>query len=241
VKDIAIEVNEQATNTLLVGVIIELDRKGSQAAFRSYPIDLDDRANFERLIGERGLRGRLEVLSLLSGQLYIALDMYPGTEGFLLGRESETGLWEIPTLPSTKRQLVESALTSLHNFTEFDFKGSSEELKRLLLEAKTLLSDPQLKTAITNLDLALAEIHTLGAGLNTELKPLLTNASVMFDQANQTLRQLEMQVQPDSTLNRELVRALGETSAALSALRQLANQLERNPSSLITGKKEPNP
>jgi paraquat-inducible protein B len=244
VKDIYIEVGQNATNTLLVSVVIEIDRKRLQTAFGTHAVSLNDRAKFNTLVERQGLRGRLDVLSLLSGQLYIALDMYPGEQGFVLGQEGKNGLWEIPTLPSAKRELIQSALTSLNNFTKFDFKGASEELKGLLVEAKSLLDDPQLKSAITNLDLALVQINTLGTSLNTEARPLLTNAAVslkkatdMFDQANLTLQQLRMQVQPESTVNRELVRTLDQASEALNALRQLANELERNPSSLITGKK----
>ena len=46
---------------------------------------------------------------------------------------------------------------------------------------------------------------------------------------------------PDAALSRELVRTLEEARNALNALRQLAQEIEQNPSSLITGKKESRP
>jgi paraquat-inducible protein B len=271
VKRIFVQVEEKLTNALVVSVVIEIDIKSSKAVLKNYAIDLEDREQFDNAVNKMGLRARLELASLLSGQLYISLDLFPREPGFVLDRESRDGLWQIPTLPSAKRQMVESVLTSLNNFTEFDFKGSSEELKGLLVDlraqlaklrlgeattnlsetlvqAKTLLSNPLLKEAITNLNLSLAQIRQLGETLNTNINPLLAEAradlaqaGTMFDEAVHTLRQLKVQVEPDSTLSRELIRTLDEASAALNAVRQLADQLERNPSSLITGKKPSNP
>jgi paraquat-inducible protein B len=271
VEDISIEVDKHSTNGLLINVIIKIDRANAQARFRDYPLSMDDRTLFERTVTRMGLRGQLDVLNLLSGQLYVALDLFPGQEGFQLHREQEHGFWEIPTLPSTKSQLMRSLVTSLDNFTQFDFKGTSEELKLLLHEVRTevaqleldktsaslsetlarvneLLGNPHLKSAVTNLDDALAQIHQLGSTLNAQANPLLAQldadlkkAGAMFDGATQTLRQLQAQVEPGSALSRELVRALEEAGLALNALRHLAQEIERNPSSLIAGKKEKKP
>ncbi len=271
VKDIGIEVDEAGTNLLMISVVIEVDRESSGTAFRSFRLDLDDRESFDRLVRQRGLRGQLEILSLLSGQLYVALDMFPDEEGFQLNRERDHGYWEIPTLPSTKRQVIQSVVTSLGNIAEFDFKGTSEELKALLAdlrfnldrmeldrmstnlsrtlsEVHELIADPRLKGAITKLNGALTQFETLGQTLNGQVNPLLAEANTnlkkvgtTFDEATKTLRQLQAQVEPDSTLSRELIRTLEEARQALNALRQLAQELERNPSSLITGKKEPQP
>ena len=271
VKDIEIEAGQGSTNALMISVVIEIDQERSQAEFRGYPLNLDDRVWFDRAVRERGLRGQLEVQSLLSGQLYIGLDMFPDKGGFRLGPEKAHGYWEIPTLPSTKRQLMQSVLTSLGHFAEFDFKGTSEQLKGLLTELRSeldqmqlgklttnlsetlenvqvLLTNPELRNAVTNLNGALVQFQDLGRNLNDKLNPLLAEASTnlnkagtAFDEATKTLRQLQAQVNPDSTLSRELVRALEETSNALNALRQLAQEIQQNPSSLITGKKESKP
>ena len=271
VKEIAIELGQGPTNALMISVVVEIDRERSQNVYRGFPLNLDDRDSFERAVKERGLRGQLEIQSLLSGQLYIGLDMFPDREGFQLGPEKSHGYWEVPTLPSTKRQLMQSVLTSLGHFAEFDFKGTSEELKGLLTHLQSeltemelgrlatnlsdtlenvqvLLANPQLRSAVTNLNSALVQFQDLGQNLNTKLNPLLaeastnlTKAGTAFDEATKTLRQLQAQVSPDAALSRELVRTLEEARNALNALRQLAQEIEQNPSSLITGKKESRP
>jgi len=258
-------------DSILINVLIELDRKQIKDVFRNDAVHLDDRNLYETTIQEKGLRGRLDVLSMLSGQLYIALDFYPGKPGFQLSQEDQHGYWEIPTLPSTKREMMQSLVTSLQNMTELDFKGMSTELKGLLVdlrqdlarinigqintnlvqildEAKSLLGNPELTTAITNLNQTLGQLDQLAGKLNQKINPLLVDvdadlkkAGAMLDEGIQALRNLKMQVEPNGTLSRELVRTLEDASSALNALRQLAGQIERNPSSLITGKKESNP
>ena len=271
VKEIHIGVGEETNNLILINVVVEIDLQGAQASFGDYKIDLEDRKRFERMTKELGLRGQIDVLSMLSGQLYIALDMYPGQEGFQLDREEKNAMWEIPTLPSTKQKMMQSLVTSLENFTKFDVKGTSDRLQGLLgdlrgdlaamqlgrigtnlddtvVELKGLLGDPALRSAITNLDLTLAQLNQLGGTLNLRADPILLaaetdlkKAEAMIDEAGKTLRVLQAELGPDSTLSRELVRALDEASTTLIAFRQLVQEIERNPSSLITGKKETTP
>ena len=270
VSDVSLGVGG-TNNSMLINVLIELDRKQIKEVFSHDAVHLDDRDLFETTIQERGLRGRLDVLSMLSGQLYIALDFYSGQPGFQLSQESEHGYWEIPTLPSTKREMMQSLVTSLHNLTELDFKGLSSELKgllgdvrsdlarinigqintnlvRILDETQSLLANPELSTAITNLNQTLGQLDQLAGKLNQNINPLLADAGAslkkagaMLDEGIQTLRALKTQVEPSGDLSRELIQTLDQAGQALNALRQLVGQIERNPSSLITGKKESNP
>ncbi len=78
VKEIYLQPAKDPTQGILINVIIEIDRKKAQSMFREYRLDFNSRARFERMINERGLRGQLDVLSLVSGQLYIALNLSPG-------------------------------------------------------------------------------------------------------------------------------------------------------------------
>ena len=271
VKEVQIGLGNMTNDVFLINVVVEIDVKTAQSSFGDYKVDLEDPKRFERLTQELGLRGRLDMLSMLSGQLYIALDMYPGEEGYQLHEQSKHALWEIPTRPSTKRQLMQSLVTSLEKFTQFDVQGISGELRGVLTdlrgdltamrfgeigtnlvgslqELREILGDPQLRSAITNLNQTLAEFNQLGGSLNKQVNPLLAEVQSdlrktgnAFDEATKMFSQLQTQVNPDSTLSRELVRTLDDASRALNALRQLAEEVQRNPSSLVTGKKEPKP
>ena len=270
VKDVSLGIGE-TNNPFLINVLMEVDRQHLQDVVRGHSLDLDSRPRFEKTVKELGMRGRLEVLSLLSGQLYVALDVYPDQPGFQLNREDAHGYWEIPTLPSTQREMMQSLVTSLHNLTELDFKGLSTELKALLTELRAdvaqlnvgqintnlvgilgelqaFVGNPAMTSAITNLDRTLAQLDELGRSLNKNVNPFLLSADAdlkkagsALDEATQALRALKEQVQPGSDLTRQLIRTLDRVDATLNAVRQLAQELQRNPSSLITGKKESKP
>jgi len=270
VKDVSVGIGN-TNSAFLINVLIEVDREHLQDVVQGFALDLDNRPRFEKTVKDLGLRARLEVLSLLSGQLYIALDLYPDQPGFQLNQENNHGYWEIPTLPSTKREMMQSLVTSLNNLTELDFKGLSTELKGLLTdlrvdlaqlnfgqintnlvgvlgEVKTFVGNPALSSAITNLDRTLAQLDELGQSLNKNVNPLLVSADAdlkkagsALDEATQALRALKEQVQPGSDLTRQLIHTMDRVDQTLNAVRQLAQELERNPSSLITGKKESKP
>jgi paraquat-inducible protein B len=270
VKEVSVGVGN-TNSAFLINVRIEVDREHLQDVVQGVALDLDNRPRFEKTVKDLGLRARLEVLSLLSGQLYIALDVYPGQPGFQLHQENTHGYWEIPTLPSTQREMMQSLVTSLHNLTELDFKGLSTELKGLLTdlrtdlaqlnfgeintnlvgvlgELQTFVGNPALSSAITNLDRTLAQLDELGQSLNKNVNPLLVSADAdlkkagsALDEATQALRALKEQFQPGSDLTRQLIHTLDRVDQTLNAVRQLAQELERNPGSLISGKKESKP
>lgn len=271
VKEIRIGVGDETNGVFLVNVVIQIDLENTQASFGNYQIDIEDRIQFEKLTKDLGLRGQLDVQSMVSGQLYVSLDIQPDRQGFQLNHEEENDLWEVPTIPSTKQKLMQSLVTSLENLTQFDVKGTSEKLKGLLDDLRTdlkalkleqtgpdlaktvaelnsLVSSPELRTAITNLNITLNQMNELSGKLNDRVDPILTAAEVSLnkagttiDEATKTLRQLQAQLGPNSTLGLELVRTLEEASLTLNSLRQLAQEIQRNPSSLITGKKENTP
>lgn len=271
VKQINISVSEVLTNELLVNVIVTIDLESAQSSFQGEELNLDDREHFNKVISQLGLKGQLDMLSMLSGQLYIALDMFPGEVGFQLNEKGEGGLWEIPTLPSTKRQVMQSIVTSLGNLAKFDVKGTSEQLHGLLTDMRRdlaalqlknvgtnlaetvaamreVFSDRELRSAITNMNQTLVQINRLATNLDGRIDPLMSRldedlqkAGDMFDEATKAMQHMQTQLDPNAPLSRELVRTLDEASTTLSAIRQLAEQLERNPSSLISGKKETSP
>lgn len=268
-KEVWLGVSEDGSREL-VNVVIELDRKRLNQLFRHHPfLDMDDRVKFDELVKEKGLRGRLNVLSMLSGTLYIELNLYPDRPGFQLDDEETHGYWEIPTIPSEKTKLMTSLVTSLENLTKFDFGGASEEVKGLLGDlrkdlddlqfkkvgeglvgtldkADTLLGNPDLKVAISNLNLTMANMKELSGKLNKEANPLLAQAdddlkkaAAMLEEAKETLTALKAQVEPNSTLTRELISTLDEARESMNAIREFALQLQRNPNELITGKEKP--
>jgi paraquat-inducible protein B len=192
--------------------------------FRAALQDVQQRgALIRRLVEERGLRAQLKTGSLLTGQLYVALDYYPNAPKAKIDlRQAEVVL---PVMPGTLT-VLEAKLTSiLDKIDKVPFEAIGNELKKdlqdldqTLKSATTLLSDadaqlvPQLKT---DLD----DVHRT-----------LTAVEHAINNVNATL------LGPDAPAQQELRNALREFARAARSLRVLADQLERQPSSVIRGK-----
>jgi paraquat-inducible protein B len=180
-------------------------------------------AFLRRLIEERGLRGQLRSGSLLTGQLYVAFDYYPRAPKSKVDLSGDTP--ELPVVPSTLVELEAKLSGILDKIDKMPLDAIANDLKRdldsldqTLGAAKTLITNadaqlvPQLKTDLDDLHRTLGAVERAMTSADTSL--LQTNAP-----AQQDLRE-----------------ALQEFSRAARALRVLADQLERQPSSVIRGK-----
>ena len=67
---------------------------------------------------------------------------------------------------------------------------------------------------------------------------MLQAAQRALAQADRTLKTADSVIQPGGPANYELINALRETAAAARSLRDLADQLQRSPNSLLFGRPE---
>jgi paraquat-inducible protein B len=203
-----------------------LTRLNTKEERRAETILQDERARKEflrRLIEERGLRAQLRSGSLLTGQLYVALDFFPKAPKVKVDLSQATP--ELPVVPSTLIELEAKLGGILDKIDKMpldaignDIKKDLESLDQTLASAKKLMTDadvqlvPQFKTALDDLHSALGAVERAMNSADASL--LGANAP-----AQQDLRD-----------------ALQEFARAARALRILADQLERQPSSVIRGK-----
>ena len=189
---------------------------------------LDERkrnAFLKRLIEERGLRGQLRSGSLLTGQLYVAFDYFPKAPKVKIDLAQAAP--ELPVVPGTLVELEAKLGGILDKIDKMPLdaigngiKKDLESLDQTLASATKLMSDadaqlvPQFKTALDDLH------RTLGA-----VERAMNSADASLLGANAPAQQ-------------DLRDALQEFARAARALRGLADQLERQPSSVIRGKTE---
>ena len=184
------------------------------------------RAFVQRQVEDRGLRAQLRTGSLLTGQLYVALDYYPNARKLKIDLNQETP--EIPVVPSAFVELEAKLGGILDKIDKMpldaignDLKRDLENLDQTLTGAKKLINDadaqlmPGLKTDIDDLHRALVAVEQAMSSANTTL------------------------LEPNAAAQEDLRNALYEFSRAARSLRVLTDELERQPSSLIRGKTEP--
>jgi len=212
------------------------------------------RGNIDSLI-QAGLRAQLQLQSLLTGQLFIQLDFYPGTPVDLVGDEEYT---EIPTIPTPIEKItrkledfpVEKIMNNIISTSEgLNALVNSPELHQALVSLdetleniNRLVKSPELQQSITSLHAALDDLGALARHLDGRLEPLtsdvqatLNETRLAMTQARTTLESTQYLVN-DQKLLYSIDSALAEITAAARSVRELSDFLERQPQSLLRGK-----
>jgi len=212
-----------------------------------------------KLLIDRGLRGQLELQSLLTGKLQVAVSMHPDSEVNYAGIEK--GVPEIPTLPTTIQQLAQA-------FEEIDIKGMAEDIQKAVAGIEQLATSPELAEAVTSLNKTLKDFGKLARNVDDRVGPLTTSIEETLGDTRKLVNNVDTQVEPtfadlqkalnsaDLALKQAKVTVaslddvVGEGSPIMSALynallehqrmaRQingLATLLQRQPDSIIRGK-----
>src|SRR5215475_11161584 len=263
VKDIRLQL-EEGGEVNKIPVIIEIDLKKltSRGATTAPAVD---REAFNEFIVDYGLRGQLDMESLVTGLLYVALDFFPGTPINLVQQANADNKYpDIPTLPTTIEQAKSAVAHIFEKLQEIDFKELGANLQATLKGVNRTVNSPDLEATIRSLrqtmpkvDEAVVNIRNLAGTLDGKVKILADDlqhtsgdARVALKQAGDALKQtqetmkraeaavvnIETLTDLDSTVNYELVKGLRDVSSAARSLRALTDYLERNPRAPIFGK-----
>ena len=251
VTRISLVANARDSN-VTIPVYIRIDQKSFVRASGSSPSDFFQQEIIRRMV-QRGLRARLQLQSLITGQYRIELDFHSGTPANF---RSATPDMEIPTIPSpidtlqsTLSQLpLESMVQSLHSTLENIAKALGEgRLEKGLVafsetfeEARNILKDGSMRR---NAEAVLHRFNAATASLEQDLPASLT----AFRQAMQSMAAAAEQLHTVTTSAQNLIgrdsptvmdlrRLIRESTETARSLRELADMLERNPEALLKGK-----
>lgn len=164
---------------------------------------------------DKGLRAQLRTANLLTGQQYVALDMFKGVAPVKL--DSKTLPPRIPTLPSTVEQLQDALTRTLKRIDGLPLEQLSGDLRR----------------AIGTLDKTLRDVDSTMQHLDHDVSPELRDT---LAQAKGTLAEAERVLAADSPAQSELRETLKDVSRAAQSLQTLADSLDRHPEALLRGK-----
>jgi paraquat-inducible protein B len=165
-----------------------------------------------RLVGQlvvRGLRAQPRPASLLTGQLYLALDFMPRAPKAHFDQASMP--LEIPTI-----------------------RGSIDELQLRLASIVDKLDQLPLSDIGRHLDIDLTDVHeTLGHVERDTLPTAAATLSALHD----TLSNVDHTLASDSPLRESIERTLSEAQRAMGSVRSLSDYLNRHPESLVRGRR----
>jgi len=266
VVDLVVHYDDVANKSVVV-VTCELNRnvitdaQGGQLKI-SGPDDI-------KTMVDRGLRAQLGVLGLATGLLFVELDFLDPAQYPPPVLASPAKLVVVPSSLSAISEYQASLSEILSDLKKVDFAGISKEFKTLLattsqkvnaLDLKTLgdkvghaadavtafVDSPEAKQAFANLNAALTATQAAIAKLDAQVGPVSDDMRATLVAAQAAMKTLEATasstkqfVQQQGQVSDELTVALRQIAEAAGALENLANAIERNPSSLIVGKKKP--
>jgi paraquat-inducible protein B len=244
--------------SLLIPVIIELDlTKFAVIASEQKRDHLD-------LLIEKGLRGRLEIQSLVTGQLLIDFDFYPDSPVNLLAKNlSELNLdfKELPSIESDIQKLMKK-------IEDLPIEKIANEAYGLIVDFRQLIKSPDITESLATLNKTLKNADKFIKHLDEQVDPLATNtldaiedvrllvkntdqrtqpainsirkaaeeAILSLRQAKKTLKTADDVMAERSPLRLDVSDTLNEIADAARAVRILAEFIEQNPDALLRGK-----
>jgi paraquat-inducible protein B len=228
-------------------------------------INISDRKAHDRAV-ENGFRAKLDFESLISGQLFIALDFYKDTAPSVLHPQGNEDVFEIPPQPSDIDAILADLTKAIGNIGSVDFAGLAKDLQVVLKSAhdgidamhldqlgnsldkaansiSSLANGEQVKNSLESIRESFDQLTTTLKNLNPaigDLKPTLDQAKVALTNLQKSTADLAQILKPDSTLRYQLDSSLSEISAAAASIQQLSDFLQRHPNSILFGRKPSN-
>jgi paraquat-inducible protein B len=216
---------DESSDTFVVPVAIEVEPQVVRTK-SGERIDLRDREALRRLI-ERGLRARLRMQSILTGQLYVDLDFHPDKPARFVA--PDPAISEIPTI----RTAVQELTRKLEGFPMDTFLADVAAIGASLNQT---LNTPETRNLPRRLDATLKHLEALAARLDAKSGPILEETRADLAEmkkalvaAQSAMARLESAADrvgaladADSELVRNLTRASAELAGAAQTVRRLA-------------------
>lgn len=240
-------------SNVTIPVYVRIDERSFVRASGSTSPSESMQQEIVRRMVQRGLRARLQLQSLITGQYRIELDFYPATPANF---RSATPDMEIPTIPSPidtlqstlSKMPIEQMVNSLSAVLQNLALGlGDDKLGKALTaftetfqEAHGILHEGSIRT---NTELVLKNLSSASASVERELPATMTafregmqSMAVAADQLRMATASAQGILGRDSPTMNDLRRLLKESTDAMRAMRALAETLERNPEALLRGK-----
>jgi paraquat-inducible protein B len=265
VKNIRLQLEKGAqVNKIPVIIEIDLEKLTSRGATGEIAQDLP---TFHKSIIKMGLRGQLLMESLVTGLLYVGLDLFPNTPVRLVQTaEGKYQYPEIPTTPTSLEQAQDAVTRIISKLEELDFKALTNSLTETVAGVNQLVNSPDLKASLRALRQTMPKVDEALVSMRkaaTSMEQGVVSVTKSFEQTSDATREAMQQatiaikqtdgalkaaetaminvngaMDQDAPMFYELRRSMKEISAAARSLRLLGGYIERNPRALIFGKPE---
>ena len=197
-------VYDPAADTFSIPVVAELER-GLIRSLDGKGAERNPMLTLPALVA-KGLRAQLSMQSLLTGQLYIDLDLRPDKPPALDGH-GDADTVEIPT-NATAIQNLKNQLDGM------DFRRLVEDVAVIASSARALVAGPQLKQSLDDLAQITGSVRRLSEQLAKRVDPLAQSAQSTLSETQRAMLRLGSAADGIS----DTARRLGSTADQVGAL-----------------------
>lgn len=183
---------------------------------------------------ERGLRAQLKPGNLLTGQMYVELDVFPDEKPAQI---VENGRYpEFPTKEATLDTISRSITDMMGKIDQMPLLEITENLNETIKGLKRIAMAPESLSAINNLDKALISIEQLASKADSKADPIFNELLTSLTALSATLDTTQRTLAEDSLLYHDVTIMVNEMSDAARSIKDFTDYLQRRPDALIFGK-----
>lgn len=161
----------------IVPVVIDID--GDKILWGEKFIADHPEQPLQKLI-ELGLRARLDLQSIVTGQLRVELGFYPETDVIYRGRDGSYP--EIPTVPSAMEQLTNA-------LREFPIENLAAASLRVVEGLDRLINSPKTIGVLDELHAAVVDVRQMASALEQQAGPAAENFGEVLDEVRLLVQQ----------------------------------------------------
>ena len=207
VSDIAIHANTEDLTTR-IPVIVEIDPDRIETTGGQLENQLPQMI-------KRGLRARLELQSMVTGQLQIELDYMPDTKVKLVGGKSKYA--EIPTVPSIMSKFAK-------DLEQIPIQEIGHRVSAVLAGIEKFMDNPELGQSVKNLNQTILNLQKLVKDVGRHVDPILGSATTAIGHADELVLNVNKQFDP---LAADVKKTAAAVTGAADAARPALKEAER--------------
>ncbi len=242
-------IKEESTVAIVYSIDLDLLKRKTKGQVPMFDNWLEDQIS-------EGMRAKLNYQSIVTGMIYVELDYFAQENEKWSEKDPESQYIEIPSAKSGLAEIGKALEKTIMQISSIDFKNIGDHLDATLQTTSQKLEDIDAKGVSDSLKLTLNTINktvsdvklnetleNLNSLVKTtegEVKTLSKAAHSTIASAHEVLANFNTIISPKSPFRYEfslLMKNLNDASVSIS---NFTDYLQRNPSALVSGKRNPN-
>lgn len=233
VLDIRMEFDAETTS-FRIPVLVEIEP--DRIIHRDAQNALSPEQTLQTLV-DKGLRGRLQSGNLLTGKLFVELNIYPNAPLNMVADPSMTHP-ELPTIAGAFEAITQSIGEFVEKFRTIDIEEIGNNIENILGGADKLVNKNVDEEAVTDLQASMRALSNVLGDLDEgNLDTTIVAARNVLINLQDTLRMINDVLEPHSPLQHNVIKVTDELEEMSRSVRLLLETLERQPNSIIFGRK----